>query len=444
MSDRTSRRGPSYVGYLLLGLLGLSLIAWAGMKALAFFGRRALKAAVATAPARPPLPSPNAFDDYAAAAQALRDDREIEGLLARQPDPIPASVLPAMEEALRKNARAQTRLRQGFAHEYRQPPPPPSMGPLKSEDRLFGRFRSLARLLALEGQVRAARGDWAGAASSYVDAVRLGEDLPRGGSMIQGLTGYSAAAIGRHRLWDDLDRSDAKTACALARRLEALSGLHVPYRETLAEERERKRDVIRDTLEYPDRYPAENRGSERLTREESRRFRQNAPLLYYQMLLADDAYLRAFHARGERPLTSDNPREFGLKGRMASDFFRTMAPTYDKGWAKERDDFTQIRLMAAALALGAYRKERSSLPERLDRLVPGYLREVPEDPFSPGHILEYGRQGDGYVLYSRGPDGDDDGGTPIDDPGKGRNGRSRARHYVNLDSQGDVVAGINP
>ena len=46
-------------------------------------------------------------------------------------------------------------------------------------------------------------------------------------------------------------------------------------------------------------------------------------------------------------------------------------------------------------------------------LVPDYLSEVPQDPFS-GKPLLYRRNAKGYVLYSVGLDGRDDGGQPMD------------------------------
>ena len=63
----------------------------------------------------------------------------------------------------------------------------------------------------------------------------------------------------------------------------------------------------------------------------------------------------------------------------------------------------------AAMALEVYQKEKGAYPETLAGLVPGYLREVPVDVFS-GEALRYRRQGEGYVVYSVGKNGVDDGG----------------------------------
>jgi len=63
------------------------------------------------------------------------------------------------------------------------------------------------------------------------------------------------------------------------------------------------------------------------------------------------------------------------------------------------------------LAVRAFQLERGELPDRLEQLTPELLAELPVDPFdSKGHPLRYLRTDDGYVLYSIGGDGDDDGG----------------------------------
>ena len=72
------------------------------------------------------------------------------------------------------------------------------------------------------------------------------------------------------------------------------------------------------------------------------------------------------------------------------------------------------RVLAADLAIRAYRLDHEgALPDRLDAMVPDDLPRVPTDPFDPGVPLRYQPGDDGsYVLYSVGPDGNDDGGTP--------------------------------
>lgn len=64
---------------------------------------------------------------------------------------------------------------------------------------------------------------------------------------------------------------------------------------------------------------------------------------------------------------------------------------------------TWFRVNQATLALAAYRAEKGSYPTSLEALRPGYMPEVPNDPFTD-RPLSYERRGGGYLLYSVGPD----------------------------------------
>ena len=75
-----------------------------------------------------------------------------------------------------------------------------------------------------------------------------------------------------------------------------------------------------------------------------------------------------------------------------------------------------------AFALAAYRRDHGKYPAKLDALAPDYLAAVPQDLFS-GKPLIYRPDEKGYLLYSVGINGVDEGGRwyddepPGDDPG---------------------------
>ena len=72
-----------------------------------------------------------------------------------------------------------------------------------------------------------------------------------------------------------------------------------------------------------------------------------------------------------------------------------------------------------AFALAAYRLDNGGVyPEKLDALVPKYVKELPKDIFNNDADLNYSRKNGGYLLYSVGPNGIDDGGKGIEDRGK--------------------------
>jgi hypothetical protein len=71
----------------------------------------------------------------------------------------------------------------------------------------------------------------------------------------------------------------------------------------------------------------------------------------------------------------------------------------------------RVDVAATALAVERYRLARKEFPEMLVQLVPAYMAAVPPDPFD-GAPLRYKRTDRGFVVYSVGEDGRDDGGRP--------------------------------
>jgi len=76
------------------------------------------------------------------------------------------------------------------------------------------------------------------------------------------------------------------------------------------------------------------------------------------------------------------------------------------------------RLVDVVFALARYRDQVGKYPERLEQLVPQFLPRIEPDIFS-GKPPIYRRSGTGYVLYSVGPNGQDDGGRTYEDNPRG-------------------------
>lgn len=71
------------------------------------------------------------------------------------------------------------------------------------------------------------------------------------------------------------------------------------------------------------------------------------------------------------------------------------------------------RNLHIAFALAAYQADQKRYPQTLDALAPKYLASVPGDLFS-GKALVYRPSKGGYLLYSVGPNGEDDEGDSDD------------------------------
>jgi hypothetical protein len=68
------------------------------------------------------------------------------------------------------------------------------------------------------------------------------------------------------------------------------------------------------------------------------------------------------------------------------------------------------RCALVALAAERYRRDHGRWPASLDQLAPDYLKAVPADPYD-GKPLRYQRRPDGVIIYSVGPDREDNGGA---------------------------------
>lgn len=89
---------------------------------------------------------------------------------------------------------------------------------------------------------------------------------------------------------------------------------------------------------------------------------------------------------------------------------------------RERD--THASVLELAVAMARFEAAQGRWPTSPSELVPAYLTAIPTSPYDPG-----GLRFDGNKAWSRGPDGDDDGGRPLPDP-------------KTMDGDGDVVVGV--
>lgn len=124
-------------------------------------------------------------------------------------------------------------------------------------------------------------------------------------------------------------------------------------------------------------------------------------------------------AKPYRQLRQEKRTLESLECLPSASWSRFVEPSGLPRFALARDRLqVMIEGTRVALALHLHRKKRGALPATLAELVPVYLPTVPQDPFDPAHPLIYrrveagesasGRQG--FLLYSVGADGTDDGG----------------------------------
>lgn len=89
---------------------------------------------------------------------------------------------------------------------------------------------------------------------------------------------------------------------------------------------------------------------------------------------------------------------------------RILAPALSRAFQASARAEADIALARVSLALKLYKHQHGAYPDTLAALSPAILADVPPDPFT-GKPVFYRREGDGFILYSVGLNGTDDGGV---------------------------------
>jgi len=99
--------------------------------------------------------------------------------------------------------------------------------------------------------------------------------------------------------------------------------------------------------------------------------------------------------------------------------FVKIFPAFDRSFIADARNIAMLRAGQMAIAVERYRIANGKLPADTKDLVPTYLKAIPMDPFDPAEKpLRYAKRNKGFVVYSVGDDGKDDGGTELDATGR--------------------------
>ena len=184
-------------------------------------------------------------------------------------------------------------------------------------------MKQLAQLLTAEGQLREMDHRPADAARSYMDAIRFGNELSRGGLLITRLVGIAGENIGFHALVKVVPMLKGQEARFVVKGLEKIDAGRVTWTEIA----------------------------------------KNEP--YY-----------AHHLPGNR----FNPIGWGMSWWANREVMQ-------RAEAKDRTAVAHVRLLAAELALRCYQSDQGHVPANLNDLVTNYLSTLPQDPFSAQRLV---------------------------------------------------------
>jgi hypothetical protein len=160
------------------------------------------------APAIPPLPQPNGYDDFVKAGGMVTDDPSGYGTMGEED----------LQAFVKKNAEALKLVRAGLGRECRVPLDHSPTNATHFEH--LAVFKRLALAFTAEGRLAEMENRPRDAAESYLGAVRLGHAITRGGLIIDSLVGVAVEAIGMARLENLARNLGAKQCCEVASALE--------------------------------------------------------------------------------------------------------------------------------------------------------------------------------------------------------------------------------
>jgi hypothetical protein len=259
-------------------------------------------------PARPPLlPNPNGYDDFVKAGEAVLG--YVSDCLTLDHDSLAALVS--------TNAEPLRLLRLGLTRQCVMPMDTALTNAAGGMNQL-ARMKRLVQLLAAEGRLRQVENQPSDAARSYVDAMRFGNEMSRGGFIITCLVGIASEAIGYAPLAKLVPKLNPNEARAVSKDLDKLDAGRITWAEVKQGERRFMRYQIRQHV---------------------------------------------------NPIT-------WVMGWWQS------RQAVQRAELKHKTVVAHERLLAVELALRCYLSEQEHPPARLDALATNYLSHVPEDPFS--------------------------------------------------------------
>ena len=369
----------------------------------------------------PVMPSPNARDYYNHAAAMERDSVQVDWACERPMDSsgVPKSItndptkgyhvftLAEKDKLVAENQPAIAELRRGMRFEYMAPPVRSFTGTFPE----YAADRRMARLLMMQGQVQASHGQWSDSAQSYIDDVKLGTDIPRGGVLIAMLVGNACRQIGLKHFDETLTHLSAADAESAALRIARLDAATVPLTETLQQEEWATQGGLLEMFRDPNWRSklvsdTDQGGDMGMVTVNRFKLQLESPRAAYSNFTSA---MNAEIVKAARPWTGGG--DAVAEATPDDPVCMLLMPVYSASKFTVARGTLMVRFAEVRLALQAYRMNRGSYPASLDSLVPSYLSAVPLDPFTAGNPLRYRKSGFSYLLYSVGPDGVDNGGA---------------------------------
>lgn len=377
----------SALGSMLFGCGGLFATTLA-----AGFGYLAWANAPLPPPERdPPIRYPNAYYAWVKTV-ANRPLSSWKSPLGK-PD---SSPLVQLRQQLAKPDPAAEKIRATLTSDYWNPP-------IRDYDTMLpelAQYREIARRWTATARVARVDGNCANAVEQCLDAMELGGRIPHGGGIIHHLVGIACQTMPIHQAELSIPRLSPAEATLAGKRLDRIIAQAAAPAEAIDQDRRAALATVR--AHFSRRNALDNPMGSRFSHPMMMAFYPKA-----QVYRSMDAHYRATMDELRKPYPArvriPEPRDV-FSGLLIPDVRHFSAQCAIRDAA--------LALLRLELALHAYRARRGSYPARLEQLAPAFLHRIPLDPLT-GKPFRYRLTDRGYLLYSIGTDGVDDGGRPV-------------------------------
>jgi hypothetical protein len=263
-------------------------------------------------PVGPPLPNPNGYDDFLKAAALVTGDVGNASTLDRN----------SLRALVSTNAESLRLLRLGLTRDC-SVPTDSAMTNIAGVLGDLANLKSLVRLLSEEGRLAEMEARYEDAAHSYLDAIRFGNEMSRGGFIIHRLVGIASEAIGYTPLSKLVPKLSPLEARPLIVKLEKIDITGITWEEV----------------------------------------RRN-----------EYGFARSELSQGANPIT------------FVKSLWQNWS-SLKRAAMRHKELVAHVRLLTAELAVRCYQSEQGRAPSVLEQLVPKYLQRVPSDPFSDKPLI---------------------------------------------------------
>jgi len=278
-------------------------------------------------------------------------------------------------------------------------------------------MRGIGRSLIIRGHLREAQKKPLDALTDYLACLRLGHHASQDGPLIGSLVGIALQSMGTR----NTERLLKRTALA-PKDLRALLAALLDARALLpdpAVAMRGERAVGMNTLDRlfmglvgvkekrPQAQRAFMRGRAWRVLVPDRTIRRDMERFYDGFLAA--ASREPWEVREAVPDPVRTTKPYNVLAHM-------LLPALDRCLVEFARNQARLEGLIQVVALRLYRAEHGKYPTALGDLVPAFLPALPPDPFT-GKPFHYLVQGDGFVLYSVGPNRTDDAGNTREESG---------------------------